>query len=105
MLIKVWKIYFETKILIPKIYNTINQWDTIFAVPRQEQGERQGVIKAITPYGVMKNSAHAHSVLIQNGQFRARIARKECSHFNEVRKKFICIILIKIIRNILEFIF
>ena len=38
----------------------------------------------------MKKSAHAYSALIQSGQFRARIARKECGHFNEVgRKKFI----------------
>ena len=35
----------------------------------------------------MKKSAHAQSALIQNGQFRARIARKECGHFDEVRRK------------------
>ena len=35
----------------------------------------------------MKKSAHAHSALIQNRQFRARITRKECGHFNEVRRK------------------
>ena len=31
----------------------------------------------------MKKSAHAHSALIKSRQFRARIARKECGHFNE----------------------
>ena len=33
------------KIFITKIFNTVNQRDTIFALPRQEQG----VIRAITP--------------------------------------------------------
>ena len=32
----------------------------------------------------MKNSAHAHSALTQNRQFRTHIARKEYAHFNEV---------------------
>ena len=35
----------------------------------------------------MKKSAHAYSALIQNTQFRACIARKECGHFNEVGRK------------------
>ena len=38
----------------------------------------------------MTKSAHAHSALIQNRQFRARIARKECGkYFNEVGRKYI----------------
>ena len=37
----------------------------------------------------MNKFAHAHSVLIQNRQIRARIERKECSHFNEVGRKLI----------------
>ena len=37
------------KKLITKMYNTINQCDTIFVLPRQNQGERQGVIRDITP--------------------------------------------------------
>ena len=37
----------------------------------------------------MQKSAHAHSALIQNGQFCARIARKECGHFNEVGRKLL----------------
>ena len=33
----------------------------------------------------MKEFAHAHSSLIQNRQFRARIVRKECAgNFNQV---------------------
>ena len=35
----------------------------------------------------MNKFAHAHSVLISNKQFRARIARKEYGHFNEVGQK------------------
>ena len=35
----------------------------------------------------MKESAHVHSALIKNRQFRARIAGKECGHFNEVGSK------------------
>ena len=35
----------------------------------------------------MKKSAHAHSALIQNRQFHARIARKEWGHSNEVGRK------------------
>ena len=35
----------------------------------------------------MKKSAHAYSASIQNKQFRTRIARKECGHFNEVGRK------------------
>ena len=35
----------------------------------------------------MKKFAHAHSAAIKNRQFRARIARKECSHFSEVGRK------------------
>ena len=35
----------------------------------------------------MKKAARAHSALIRNRQFRARIARKECDHFNEVGRK------------------
>ena len=38
---------------------------------------------------IMKKSAYAHSALIQNNQFRARIARKECGYFNEVGKNSI----------------
>ena len=38
----------------------------------------------------MEKSAHAHLALIQNKQFSARIARKECGHLNEVgRIKYI----------------
>ena len=37
----------------------------------------------------MKKSMHEHSALIQNGHFRARIARKECGHSNEVGKNSI----------------
>ena len=83
------KKYFETKILKTNICNTTNQCSTICALPRQEQEEKQGVIRAITSYRVMKKSAHAHSALIQNVQFRARIARKECGHFNEVGRNSI----------------
>ena len=36
---------------------------------------------------VMKESAHAHSALIQNRQFRARIARKKYDYFNKVGRK------------------
>ena len=35
----------------------------------------------------MKKSAHVHSALVQNMQFHARKARKECDHFDEVRRK------------------
>ena len=35
----------------------------------------------------MKKSAHAHSALTQNRQFRARIARKARGHFNEMGRK------------------
>ena len=35
----------------------------------------------------MKKSARAHSVLVQNRQFHARIARKECGYFNEDERK------------------
>ena len=37
----------------------------------------------------MKKYAHAHSALIQSKQFRGRIARKECAHFNEVGRNAI----------------
>ena len=35
----------------------------------------------------MKKSAHAHSAMIQNRQFRARIARKDNSGENEISEK------------------
>ena len=35
----------------------------------------------------MKKSAHVHSALVQKGKFRARKAREECGHFDEVRRK------------------
>ena len=35
----------------------------------------------------MKKSAHAHSALIENRQFRAHSARKEYGNFNEVGRK------------------
>ena len=35
----------------------------------------------------LSESAHAHSAFIQNEQFRARIVRKKCDHFNEVGRK------------------
>ena len=35
----------------------------------------------------MIKSAYAHSALVQNRQFRARIAHKEYGHFNEVGRK------------------
>ena len=35
----------------------------------------------------MKKFAPAHSALIQNRQFRARIACKECDHSNKVGRK------------------
>ena len=38
---------------------------------------------------VMKKSAYAHSALIQNTQFGARIVRKECGHFTEVGRSSI----------------
>ena len=37
----------------------------------------------------MKKFAHTHSALVQNRQFRTRIARKECSHFIESAEKLI----------------
>ena len=85
----------KTKTLKTKIYN-INKCDTIFAfltpLDRDREKHReeyllQGLIRAITPEGIMKKSAHVHSALVQNKQFRARIARKECGHLNEVRRK------------------
>ena len=40
----------------------------------------------------MEKSAHAHSLLIQNRQFRARITRKDCGYFNEAgRNSVLCI--------------
>ena len=35
----------------------------------------------------MKKAVYTHSAFIQNRQFRARIARKECGHFNEVGRR------------------
>ena len=54
------------------------------SIHQEEQGERRGNSFL---QGVMKMSAHTHSALIQNRQFRARITRKECGHFNEVGRK------------------
>ena len=41
------KKYFETNISITKMYDTINQYDTIFALlaPLDRNRERQGVVK------------------------------------------------------------
>ena len=37
----------------------------------------------------MKKSPHAQLALVQNGQFRARIARKKCGYFNEIGRKYV----------------
>ena len=90
--IKIWKKnfgknfeknYFKTKILITKICNSINKYDTIFALLAS--------LKNREKQGVMKKCAHAHSALIQNSHFDARIARKECGHFNKVGRKLISV--------------
>ena len=46
-------------------------------------------IRAINHEGIMKKSARAHSALVLNRQFHARIARKVCGHFNEIGRKYI----------------
>ena len=43
------KINYKTKIFITKIYSNIDKCNTIFAL-RQEQGERQGVMKTSVAY-------------------------------------------------------
>ena len=58
------------------MYIKIKQRDTIF----RKTGKRKGRL-------LMKKSTHVHSSLIQNRQFRARIAHKECGYFNEVGRK------------------
>ena len=70
--------------------NFITQWISVTVLclastPWQEPGKRQVVIAFLQE--VMKKSTHAHSALIQSRQFRARIARTECGHFNEVWRK------------------
>ena len=72
----------KTKILITNIYNNIYKCDIIFALLAPLDRNREKVLQ-----WVMKKCAHTHSELIQNRQFWACIARKECGQLHEVGKK------------------
>ena len=74
----------EVKALEKKnIYNKIFKCDTIVALlAAVDRTGRKTRCNSFLQW-VMRKCAHAHLELIQNVQFRARVARKECDHFHE----------------------